>query len=56
MTTLKSLLIGIGMFIVSVVIVILIVLGQISMYILAPLMIAVVSAMAYYDMKRDGTL
>jgi hypothetical protein len=56
MNAIKSILIGISVFIVSTIAIILILLGNISMYILSPLILAVLGAIAYYDMKKDGTL
>jgi hypothetical protein len=56
MNKLKSIFVGLMVFIVSVITVIIIVIGNISMYLLAPLILAVVGGVAYYDMKKDGTL
>ncbi len=56
MNTLKSILVGFSIFIISVITVVIIILGQISMYILAPIILAIVAGIAYYDMKKDGTL
>jgi hypothetical protein len=56
MNGIKSVFVGLAVLIVTSLTIILLILGQVSMYLLAPLVLAIVGGVAYYDMKNDGTL
>ena len=56
MEVIKSILIGLSVLIIGIITTVVIILGQVSIYILAPIILAVIAGIAYYDMRKDGTL